>query len=92
VLTNILSDIPPVKSSINMPFTLSKISISVQFTKYFSLMFIIVIDILASMVLGLVSKGEEREGLKFLPAILIMSISVFYISRFFVANFLGDLL
>ena len=34
-------------------------------------------DIMASLVLGLVSKGDEKEGLRYLPVMLILSLSIF---------------
>jgi len=93
VLTTILADIDvPVDASANMPFTLSEISISVTFIKYFSIVFMIVIDIFSSLVLGLVNKGNEKEGFKYLPAILILSLSVFFSSRFIISNIMKDML
>ena len=92
ILSRILSDIPVQDTNINLPFTLSKISISVDFIKYFSLIFMVVIDICASLVLGLVSKGEEKQGLRYLPVILIMSLSIFFISRIIINNFMSGLL
>ena len=55
VLTSILSDLPEVDmGAANMPFSFSSVSISLDFAKYFSLGFIIVIDVLASLILALV--------------------------------------
>jgi len=76
-LSNLLAGIPQVESAA-IPFTLSKISVSVNFINYFSLTFIIVIDVLASLVLGLVSKGEEKEGIKYFIPILIISLVIFF--------------
>ncbi len=94
VLTKILSNIPNQQSAAaTLPFaTLSKVAISTEFTNYFSIIFMITIDILASLILGLVSKGEEKEGLKYLPAILILSLSVFFIAKIFISQFLAGLL
>ncbi|MBT3691384.1 hypothetical protein HOE04_03430 [archaeon] len=92
VLTNILAGLPAVDASVNMPFTLSKINVSISFIKYFSIIFMITIDIFASMVLGLVGKGDEKQGLKHLPIILVMSISVYFLARVFLAGFLDGLL
>jgi len=92
VLTNILSGVPNIEGTVNLPFTLSKINVSVAFIKYFSFAFMIVIDVFAVLVLGLVSKGEEKQGLRFLPAILILSISVFFLSRVIISNFMSGLL
>jgi len=77
VLTTLLSNFPSVEN-VNTPFTLSTINISTNFIFYFSLSFIIVIDVLASLVIGLVSKGEEKEGLKYLLPLLAISLTVFF--------------
>jgi archaeal flagellar protein FlaJ len=94
VLTKILGNIPVTDtSSLGMPFgTLSKVAISTEFTNYFSIIFIVTIDVLASLILGLVSKGEEKEGLKYLPAILILSIGVFFAGKIFISQFLAGFL
>ena len=60
------------------PISFSSISISADFIFYFSLFFIIVMDVMASLVLGLVSKGDEKEGLRYLPIMLILSLGIFF--------------
>lgn len=92
ILTNLLSGIPAVEAGAAVPFTLSTISVSVTFIKYFALTFIIVIDILAALVLGLVSKGEEKEGLKYLPALLIIGLVIFFGVRIVLSNVMSGLL
>lgn len=92
VLTKILGTLPDVQANVNLPFTLSKVNISTDFIKYFSIVFMIVVDIFASLVLGLVNKGEEKEGLKFLPVIVASSIAIFFLARIFVLRFLSGLL
>jgi len=90
ILSKLLSNIPAVTTaSVNIPFTLSKINVSVDFIKYYCIVFILVIDVLASLVLGLVSKGEEKEGLKYLIPLIILGLSVFFIMRVVLLNFLG---
>ena len=92
VLTNIFSGLPDIQNTnINLPFSLSKINISTTFVFYFSIFFMITIDILAAMVLGLVNKGEERQGLKFLPILIVLSLTVFFLTRIIVGNFVGSL-
>lgn len=87
ILTNLLAGIPETEA-VPMTFTLSKISISVNFIKYFALVFIVVINILAALVLGLVSKGEEKEGFKYILPILGISLTVFFTIRFFLLRFM----
>jgi len=62
----------------NIPISFSTISISSSFIFYFSLCFIIAMDFMASLVLGLVSKGDEKEGLRYLPVMLILSLGIFF--------------
>jgi len=81
ILSKLLSDIPTSQTSVNLPFTLTQVNISTSFIFYFSLTFVVVISILASLVLGLVSKGVEREGLKYMLPLILLSVSSFLISR-----------
>lgn len=90
-LTSLLSGIPTTEST-GLPFTLSTVNISITFVKYFSVIFIITTDILASLVLGLVSKGEEKQGLRYLLPLLIISLGVFFATRFFLSGFVSGLI
>ncbi|NCO11103.1 hypothetical protein CO038_01010 [Candidatus Pacearchaeota archaeon CG_4_9_14_0_2_um_filter_39_13] len=91
ILTDLLSTLPELDASVSVPFTLTSISISVTFITYFSLAFIIATDIMASFVLGLVSKGEEKEGLKYLLPLALVSIVIFLIVRVFLRSYFGGL-
>ena len=81
ILTSILISLPDGGTSVNLPFTLASINISLNFIVYFSILFMIVTDVLASMVLGLVSKGEEKEGVKFIIPIIAIGLVVYFIAR-----------
>jgi len=93
VLSGLLKGLPAAsaQASVQMPFTMTSISISVTFINYFSIIFIIMLDVLASMVLGLVSKGEEKEGIRYLIPILILSLGIFFAVKFFLSGFLAGL-
>ena len=81
VLTNILSSIPEVQASSSLPFTLSKISLPISFIIYFSVAFIIAIDLLGSLVIGLVTKGEEKEGIKYIVPVTSIGLGIFFLVR-----------
>jgi Flp pilus assembly protein TadB len=87
ILTNIMSSLPTDQTTVNLPFALTKINISVNFVIYFSLVFLVVTDILASLVLGLVSKGDEKEGFRYTIPLIICSLSVFFISRIVLSRY-----
>ncbi len=88
ILTKILSSFPETQTAnTGLPFSITKINITVNFIIYFAMAFLIVIDVLASLVLGLVSKGQEREGLKYTVPLIVMSLSVFFITRFAILKY-----
>jgi len=91
VLTQIVSNIPVDDvSDLNVPFVLTRVNVSVDFILYFSLSFIIVTDILASMVLGLVKSGKERDGLKYIVILMALSVTMFFLSRAVISLYLPD--
>ena len=91
VLHTLLSGLPEVPQG-NLAFTLSEIKISPDFILYFSIVFMIFSGILASLILGLVGKGEEKEGLKFLIPIIVISLSIFFLARILLMGYLKNIL
>jgi len=89
-LTGLLSGMPA-GGATNLPFTMSDITISADFIKYFALVFIVVTDILASMILGLVNRGEEKEGIRYLIPLLAISLGVFFLIRLGLGGFMQGL-
>ncbi len=74
----------------SLPFSFSSVNISVDFIKYFSIVFIITTDILASLVLGLVGKGEERDGAKYIIPMVLISLGIFFALRILLSGFVLD--
>jgi len=94
VLSSILATVPDVSSTaanVNIPFTLSQINVPISFIIYFALTFMIAIDILGSLVIGLVSKGEEKAGLKYIVPLISVSVVIYFTVRIFLLNYFGDL-
>jgi len=93
VLTNILGNIPEIDTGAsNLPFTLTSVNISITFIIYFSMVFLIMTNILASMLLGLVSKGEEKAGIKYTVPLVTLGIAVFFIVRVVILSRFSSLL
>lgn len=90
VLTDILSTIPATSTSSSLPFTLTSIDIPISFILYFSIIFIIAIDILGSFIIGLVTKGAEREGSKYILPLISVSLGVFFGIRLILLKYFGD--
>jgi len=90
-MTNLVGGMSPESVPQNLPISFTAISISESFIFYFSLVFIIVMDVMASLVLGLVSKGDEKEGLKYLPIMLILSLGIFFALGKILSGVMGNL-
>ena len=78
-MNEMMGGISPDMVPSNLPLSFSSVSISQDFVFYFSLTFIIFMDIMASLTLGLVSKGSEKEGIRYLPIMLILSLFIFFV-------------
>ncbi len=90
-LTGILSSIPEVSetTTMNMPFSFSTVGMSINFIVYFSVIFLIVNNLLASRILGLVAKGDEKYGIKYLPPMIVVSIAVFFAIRILLSGYVS---
>ncbi len=90
VMTDLLVGVPDMSNAaINLPFSMTGVGISVSFVVWFSVVFILAIDVLASLVLGLVAKGEEKQGLKYLPFLVVISMIVYFLTRVVLQNFMS---
>jgi len=78
-------------ANLNVPVTFSKISISLNFIVYYSIAFIIATGFLSSLVIGLVSKGSEKYGLKYLIPIWLIGVTIFLLIRFLLSGFVSGL-
>lgn len=92
ILYTILGELPDVQVQSQLPFTLTKISVSPEFVKYFAILFIMITNVLGSLVLGTVSKGEEKEGIKYIIPLTIASLAVFFLVRIALAGYFSQLL
>jgi len=91
IIIKLTSQLPGVEvTSMSLPFTLSSIGLSPSFVIYFSLVFLIVVDIISSLVIGLVNKGDERYGLKYMFPLIALSLTIFFLVRLFLYKFLVE--
>lgn len=93
IITNLLSTIPPLENvNISLPFTLTKITVSTTFITYFSIVFLIVTNILGSLVIGSVSKGEEKAGIKYIIPLILISLTLFFTVKYVLLGYFSDFL
>lgn len=82
IILSIVKTLPDTTSSqIAMPFTFRDIGLPISFVVNFSMVFILVTDIISCFIIGLVNTGDEKSGLKYLPFLLAASFAIFFIIR-----------
>ena len=75
-----------------MPISPGNITITPEFAIMYSAISIIVSSIFGSLVMGLILKGEEREGFKYIPVLGITAIVLFYVAHYLLKYFLGGMM
>lgn len=89
ILTSLLANIPDVDTSTSLPFSLREINISPEFVTYFSLSFLAISGLLSSLLLGLINKGEEKAGIKYLAPIVLISLGVYFAVKLLLGKYFG---
>ncbi|UCD21078.1 MAG: type II secretion system F family protein [archaeon] len=72
---------PPPEVTSQVPLSISPVDIDVGLIRIFIIILLVVSAILSSLVLGLISKGNEKAGLKYIPILMIISLVVFFVVR-----------
>jgi len=89
IVIDISARIPEVSAAqLDLPFTFRKVAVSSQFVIYFSLFFILMTDLISSLVIGLVNKGEGKAGLRYFIPLALFSLGIFFIVRAILSKFL----
>lgn len=91
VITNIFAkiELPPPSVASQLPFSVSKITLTPKFVNTYTLSSLAITSFLGSLVLGLIAKGKETEGLKFFPILILVTISLFFLVKFVISNMLS---
>ncbi len=91
IIIKIVGSLPTVQNtSMATPFTFKAIGVSTSFIFYFALTFILCTDLLACLLVGLVNKGEEKAGLRFLLPLVAFSLAAFFGVRYIMGTFLAQ--
>lgn len=91
IMSSIFAEAPTTDIGTNVPFTISSINVSLNFVIYFSASFIIVSGILASLILGLVGKGNEKDGLKYMIPLILIGLTVYFSARWLLGIYFGNI-
>lgn len=94
VMQTIISRVQIPKESIsmtNMPLTITNPSITPEFVVIYATASLVMTASLGSLILGEISKGEEKQGFRIMPILIALSLLVFFVARFVVSKLLGGL-
>ena len=81
----------PATAIAGLPVGLGKVNITESFAIQFAILSLTTTAILGSLVLGLISRGESKEGVKFMPFLIIFALLIFFMARFLIGTVLGGL-
>ncbi len=91
VLSSKLAEIS-IPTGIQVPFAMKSVSVSQSFVIQYSVVSLVTTSLLGSLVLGIIAKGREREGLKYTFPLIVASLVIFFGIRAAVSGFLSELL
>jgi len=81
----------PTTALASLPIKSAQLSISPAFITSFIIFFQIVNCFMASMILGLISKGKQREGFKYFIVMVVLALPLFFLTRYAIHSVLGGL-
>jgi pilus assembly protein TadC len=83
-MTNVAASIPGTKL-----ISFTGIKVETQFLMLYTISAIGVTSIFGGLIMGIIQGGSERAGLKFIPILFIISITMFFLVRTFVTGMFG---
>tara|TARA_Y100000310_G_scaffold13087_1_gene13421 strand:- start:9882 stop:10865 length:984 start_codon:yes stop_codon:yes gene_type:complete len=84
-------ELPDTTGNIDIPISFSEVTIDPTFVMQYTMMSMIISSVMGSMIIGLISKGKKKAGLKYAPILIILTISLFFIVRGVIGALLGGL-
>jgi len=93
VITDIFSkiDIPAPDVGRSLPLSFSKVNITPRFVNTYTILSMMLTSLMGSLIIGLISKGKEKEGLKFVPVLIILTLVLFFTIKFLIGQLLSGL-
>lgn len=64
--------------------------ISEEFVLLFAVLALIVTSIFASLTIGVIQTGKEKHGIKYIPFLMVISIALFYVTRYLLQGIISS--
>ncbi len=84
-------EIPKTTVASALPINFTQVNVSPDFIFKFALASLISSSIMGGLILGLINKGKEKEGVKYIPILAILSVGIFLLVRYIIQSLLGGL-
>jgi flagellar protein FlaJ len=82
----------PASSSVKTPFMkFGGLDLSPEFLLLFSVFAMIITTVGGSIIVGLISSGKEKNGIKYIPIFVTLAFLIFFMAQMFVAGMFGTL-
>lgn len=93
IMTDVFAqiDLPDTTGNIDIPISFSEVTLDPSFVMQYVILSMIITSVMGSLIIGLISKGKKKAGLKFIPILIVLTISLFFIVRTVIASLLGGL-
>ena len=90
VITGMQAKSLPSDVGFGLDFLAGKVEITVDFLVKMSLVMLALTSLLASMLLGVIKDGKEKNGIKFAVPMIIICLVVFFAFRYMITNLFGN--
>jgi len=64
-------------------------NVSPSFIQTYSFLMLIITSVFASMIIGILQNGKEKAGLKYIPLLIFLNISIFFLAQIFLSQIIG---
>lgn len=68
------------------------LSITPEFLFWFSIAAILITTIFGGLIMGIIDTGKERAGMKYIPILTVLALTIFFVSRMLVSSVFGTLI
>ncbi|MBI5391989.1 type II secretion system F family protein [Candidatus Woesearchaeota archaeon] len=80
-----------VTTQLSLPLSFKSTAVSPTFVTAFSVLSLTTTSVFGAFVIGLISKGREKDGITLLPLLLLLALGIFFLVRFLARSLLGNL-
>jgi archaellum biogenesis protein FlaJ (TadC family) len=66
--------------------------ISTEFIIFFSMLCLVIVAIFSSLTIGIINTGSEKNGIRFMPVMLVVCFALFFVTREVLHLFFGGMI